>query len=79
MTDFDAHRALLLRRDIFPPFYVTALRPLRDVLPCGDLGEDAAVLVLERDAFTLVLSTRQLSYHHIAQGEAVGEPWMVSF
>ena len=79
MTDFDAHRALLLRRDIFPPFHVTAPRPLRDVLARGDLSEDAAVLVVERDAFALALLTRQLTYHHVAQGEAAGESWMVSF
>jgi hypothetical protein len=78
VTDFDAHHALLLRGDIFPLFRVTAPRLLRDALDRGDLSEDAPVLVIERDAFTLVLLTRQLGYHHGAQGESVGMPWMAS-
>lgn len=79
MTEFDAHRALLLRKDIFAPFYVTSTRPLRDALADGDVPEDAPVLVAERDAATLVLLRRQLTYHHVAQGEVGGGLWMVSF
>jgi hypothetical protein len=79
MTEFDAHRALLLRKDIFAPFYVTSTRPLRDALAGGDVHADTPVLVAERDAATMVLLRRQLTYHHVAQGEMGGEPWMVSF
>ncbi len=79
MTEFDAHRALLLRKDIFTPFRVTVTRPLQDALAGGDVREDAPVLVAERDAAALVLLRRQLTYHHVAQGEAAGEPWMVSY
>jgi hypothetical protein len=79
VIDFDAQRALLLRRDIFAPFYAMAQRPLHEALACGDLCEDAPVLVIERDAFSLALLTRQLTYHHVAQGEIAGEPWMVSY
>jgi hypothetical protein len=79
MTEFNAHRALLLRRDIFPPFCVSATRPLRGALRHCELGKDTPVLVVERDRFTLVLLTRQLTYHHVAQGEAAGVPWMVSY
>ena len=28
---------------------------------------------------TLTFLTMQMSYHHIAQGDLAGEPWMVSF
>jgi hypothetical protein len=41
--------------------------------------QDAPVLVVERDAATMVLLRRQLTYHHVAQGEMAGEPWMISF
>jgi hypothetical protein len=77
--EFDASRALLMQADIFPPFYVKTTRPLRDALVGSDVREDAPVLVAERGAATMVLLTRQLTYHHVAQGEAAGEPWMVSY
>lgn len=78
MTDL-RQRALLLRRDIFPSYRVTASRPLDGALGCGDLNEDEPVLVIERDAFTLALLTRRLTYHHVAQDESMGVPWMVSY
>lgn len=78
-TEFDAGRALLLHTDMFPPFYVQTTRLLRHVLASGDVRQDAPVLVVERDAATMVLLRRQLTYHHVAQGEMAGEPWMISF
>jgi hypothetical protein len=76
---FDARRALLVRADIFPPFYAETTRPLRDALAGGGVRQDTQVLAAERRTATLVLPTRQLAYHHVAQGEAEGEPWMVSY
>lgn len=79
MTTFDVQRALLVQMDIFGPFHVTATRPLRDAPARGDVHSNALVLVAERDAATIVLLRRQLAFHHVAQGEAGDEPWMVSF
>ena len=79
MAEFDDRRALLLRRDIFAPYQVTSTYLLRDALSRGTIPEDTPVLVVERGASTLVLLTRQLLYHHVAQGELAGEPWMVSY
>jgi len=79
MTTFDVRRALLVYEDIFGPFHVTATRPLQDALARGRVHRSALVLVTEREAATIVLLRRQLSFHHVAQGEAAGEPWMVSF
>jgi hypothetical protein len=79
MTAFDVRRALLVYEDIFAPFHVTATRPLQDALDSGDVRENTLVIVAQRDAATMVLLRRQLTYHHVAQGEAGGEPWMVSF
>ena len=76
---FDVRRALLVYEDIFTPFHVTATRPLQDALASGDVRQDAPVLVAEREAATVVLLRKQLTYHHVAQGEAGGEPWMISF
>ena len=79
MAEFDKRHALLLRRDIFAPYRVTSTSLLRDAVFRGDLPEGEPVMVVERGAATLVLLTRQLHYHHVAQGELAGEPWMVSF
>ncbi len=79
MTEFDASRAALRDRDMFQPFHVKATRPLREALTGGDVREDTSVLVMERDAGVLALLTQQMSYHHVAQGEMAGEPWLVSF
>lgn len=79
MPEFDARRALLVRANIFAPFYVSYMVSLPDALTRGLVGRDAPVLVVERDAGATVLLVRQLTYHHVAQGEIDGEPWMVSF
>jgi len=79
MTEFDAQRALLARANIFAPFYVLNTVPLQDALARAGIGQDTPVLVVERDAGATVLLVRQLTYHHVAQGERGGEPWMVSF
>ena len=79
MTAFDARRALLVYEDIFGPFDVTVTRPLQVALARGDVHKNALVLVTEREAATIVLLRRQLTYHHVAQGETQSEPWMVSF
>ena len=79
MAEFDDRRALLLRKDIFAPYHVTSTSLLRDALSRGDLPEEAPVVVVECGAATLVLLTQQLLYHHVAQGELAGEPWMVSY
>ena len=79
MTAFDVRRALLVYEDIFGPFHVTATHPLQVALARGDVRKNALVLVAEREAATIVLLRRQLTFHHVAQGEAAGEPWMVSF
>ena len=43
------------------------------------VDDDTALLVLKQGGSTLTFLTMQMSYHHIAQGELAGEPWMVSF
>ncbi len=79
MTEFDASRARLSDKDQFEPFYVKVTRPLREAFASGNVREDTPILVMERDAGVLALLTQQMSYHHLAQGEMAGEPWLVSF
>jgi hypothetical protein len=37
------------------------------------------VVTFDVQGNTLVLVSSQMSYHHVAQGEMEGEPWMVTF
>jgi len=76
---FDVRRALFVRRDIFPPLRVRSTRPLRAALASGDLHDGVPVVVSEGNATPVVLLRRELCFHHVAQGEIAGEPWMVSF
>lgn len=78
MTEFDLRRALLVRGDIFAPFRVEATRPLRDALERRTLRAHEPVVVAECGTTRAVLLKRHLAYHHVAQGETAGEPWMVS-
>lgn len=77
--DFDVDRAMLSDAPMFDAFYPDEYEPLADARRDGRVDDETALLVLERDGATLVLLTMQMSYHHIAQGEIAGEPWMVSF
>ena len=52
---------------------------VQEALASGDVREDTPVLVMEGATGVLALLTRQMCYHHLAQGEMAGEPWMVSF
>lgn len=76
---FEPGRAILSDVWGFDPFVVTAWQPLRDALEEGKVSEETAVLLVARGETRLALLTTQMSYHHIAQGELEGEPWMVAF
>ena len=76
---FEPGRAILDDVWGFDPFRVTATESLADALEEGKVAEEMPVLLLERGDARLALLTRQMSYHHIAQGELAGEPWMVAF
>ena len=76
---FEPGRAILGDVWGFDPFRVTTMESLADALEDGRVGEGTPVLVLRRRDASLALLTTQMSYHHIAQGELAGEPWMVAF
>jgi len=78
--EFDASRAMLFDSTIYAPFQVTdESRPLRDALSDGTLQDHTVLLVIQNPEGRLALVRDQMSYHHVAQGEIMGEPWMVSF
>ena len=63
----------------FEAFAVDETHSLAEALAGGLITEDTAVLVTETAAGKLALLTDQMWWHHLAQGEAAGEPWLVSF
>ena len=63
----------------FETFYVSETRPLRQALDEGIVKEEIPVLVTETAVGKLVLLTDQMVYHHIAEGNAGGKDWMVTF
>ena len=76
---FDVNRAMLRDGSRFTPFLVEETQLLREALDQGVVDDDTPILVLEREGQRLALITREMMFHHVAQGEMAGEPWMVSF
>ena len=56
-----------------------------DVPPRGfslaqtNLHPDEELIIFERCGFQRALLARELAYHHIAQGELAGQPYLISF
>ena len=78
-SDFDIDIARIGVGSRFEPFRVSESEPLLDAMSSGRLQGDTRVLVLDHPAGLLAFVTDQMVYHHVAQGEIDGEPWMVSF
>jgi hypothetical protein len=78
-TSFDIDRAFILDSTVYEPFNVTKTQPLRRALDEGIINEATLLLVMEHRAGNLAFAVDQLAYHHAAQGEIEGEPWLVSF
>ncbi len=76
---FDVSRAYLPDSTRFYPFYVTRTQPLSEAIREKLVHDGTPLLILDHPAGRLALATEQLSFHHIAQGDIDGEPWMVSF
>ena len=38
-----------------------------------------SLLLMERDGAAIAFLARQMAYHHVAQGEFAGEPYLISF
>jgi hypothetical protein len=77
--DLDTARLWLADSTIFVPFQVTGTVPLKQALDDGTLDPDTKLVILERGGNRLALVLVQIAYHHVAQGDLMGEPWMVSF
>ena len=78
-ADFDESRAYIGDSPTFDAFYPEEYESLADARRSGRVDDETGLLVLRRGDTALTLLTIQMAYHHIAQGELAGEPWMVSF
>ena len=76
---FDTDRAMFFSSPNFVPFRDPEFQSLRNAMLEGELEDDTPVVVFEAGGQTLVLVTEQMAYHHVAQGNMRGEPWMVTF
>ena len=76
---FDTARAIFWSEPNFVPLRNPEWEPLSDALRRGDVADDTPVLTFEAGGEHLVLVSSQMAYHHVAQGEMRGEPWMVTF
>ena len=76
---FDTGRAIFWAARNFDPLRDPECVSLQEARQQGHVADDTPVLVFEAGGKTLTLVTSQMSYHHVAQGEMMGEPWMVTF
>lgn len=65
--------------DRWKPFRVEETQSLKDALTHGQLTGETRILVMELPAGRLALVEDQMAYHHAAQGDIDGEPWLVSY
>ena len=78
-ASFDLSRFSTMGADAFEPFVVPETVSLQQLLADSTVNEDTRLLVTETATGKLALLTDQMAFHHIAQGNENGEPWMVSF
>ena len=76
---FDPDRARLGERPMFDAFRVSETRSLADALKDGVVRSETPLMVMQREGATFALITTQMAYHHVAQGNLMGEPWLVTF
>lgn len=73
----DRSRAKLGKKFVFTPY-----RPQDEGTPLSELPklrDDEELMIFERGGQSRALLLRQMSYHHVAQGELAGEPYLVTF
>lgn len=76
---FDTERAIFWVEPNFIPLRNPEWKSLQSVRRARDVSDDTPVLVFEAGGRTLSLVSSQMAFHHVAQGEMAGEPWMVTF
>lgn len=76
MAHFDVSKARLRGKPMFQPYRV----PKQGAdLAKAKLKPTEELILMERNNTVKTFSVKQMAYHHIAQGDIAGEPYLVSF
>ncbi|GGE07408.1 hypothetical protein GCM10011571_05830 [Marinithermofilum abyssi] len=75
----DFNEKKIIRDNHFQRFDVVGSEPLADVLERKKMKPTDEVLVVERGGHRLAFSLYQMTYHHVAQGELAGQPYILAF
>lgn len=75
MAEFDRSKLLKIGF-FFKPFYIHADGTS---LATVNLRLDEELIVFDRHGETCALLAREMAYHHMAQGELAGGPYLVTF
>jgi hypothetical protein len=76
MPNYKRYLPLSWRGFAFPPFQVPAQGTLLSSL---SLSADLELILFSRGGLTRALVAREMAFHHVAQGELGGHPYLVSF
>jgi len=74
--EFDLSKAHLKDKPVFQPFRVPGQG---EALQKARLKPQEELLLIEKRGSVKSFLIKQMAYHHIAQGEAGGEPYLISF
>lgn len=76
MPNYKRYLPLSWKGFAFPPFQVPAQgAPLSSL----NLPSDLELIVFTRGSVSRALVAREMAFHHVAQGELNGQPYLVSF
>lgn len=71
------HKTRLLKMGFFFKPYIVPSHGFS--LKQANLNPDEELIILERGGLQRALLGREMAYHHVAQGELAGEPYLISF
>ncbi len=78
MSRIDRSKMIIKKQGFrFKPFRPTEKNETR--LAEAGLGEKEELIVFERGGQRRALILREMAYHHVAQGELAGEPYLITF
>lgn len=77
-STFELDRVVTFDVEFIPLLNPTS-QPIQAAIAKYDLPPQTKVLVLPLPEKTLVFSTAQMVYHHVAQGRVGDQPWMIAY
>lgn len=77
---FDFDRTIQINPSPFKAFDAgSENESLAQLIETGDVNPNQPLIVIDRSNGVLALDRQEMSFHHVAQGELHGEPWMIAF